>query len=287
MTPEELDALTADDDLTELFVGPRHLAGGGPDPDLAIRPLLDAGFSLQHSDEGNTHLDSPCRRVRVAWTPEGDDVGAWHVTAATLPMHLPQWKFVADMGIPFEAVAAFTTALAVELKARRGDFLRPRQGATLGWYPLVEAGWRDDIRSSEVMFTAPDGLAQLVVDRGPRSYAGEMSGGTKEWELEVGAGRIRDYATFTTGTPSQLIGAFTRALADPSPVARTRHCRSKSNLPHLSATRAITAGPETDPQRRAARSRTGWMGPAPTSSTVATTTTTVAMAEQPGRPRPR
>lgn len=288
MTPEELDALTAVDDLTELFVGPRHLAGGGPAPDLAIRPLLDTGFSLHHTDDGNTHLDSPCRRVRVAWTPEGDDIGAWHVTAATLPMHLPQWKFVADMDIPFEAVAAFTTALALELKAERDDFLWPPQGAAPGWYPLVEAGWRDDIRRNEATFTAPDGLAQLVTDRGPLSYAGEMSGGTKAWEFQVGAGRIRDYATFTTGTPKHLIGAFAQALVDPSPVARTRHCLSKSNLPHLTATHAITTGPETDPRRQAARSHTtGRTGPAPTSTTVTTTTTAVVVAGQPGRPRPR
>ncbi|MFE2864920.1 hypothetical protein [Embleya sp. NPDC059259] len=64
-TPEELDALTAHDNLEELFVSPRHLAGPRADGDEAIKPLLDAGWSHRYDDLGNLYVDSPCMRVRA------------------------------------------------------------------------------------------------------------------------------------------------------------------------------------------------------------------------------
>ncbi|MFE3197790.1 DUF317 domain-containing protein [Embleya sp. NPDC059237] len=260
MTPEELDALTAHDDLEELFVSPRHLAGSRADGDGAIRPLLNAGWSHRYDELGNVYVDSPCMRVRVAFTPEGDDIGLWHVTAATLPMHLPKWKMVADAQVPIEAVAGFTTALAASVTAEGDEFLVAPLGATPGWYPLSEAGWRERFIGTRATFVSPEGAAQLICNRSPSSYAGEMSSGPHAWDLVIGDGRYRDHATFTSDTPAHLIAAFSTALADPAPVPRTRRELPKEHLRYLTAALAITAdaGPESACATAAAsRSTTG------------------------------
>nr|WP_237535775.1 DUF317 domain-containing protein [Streptomyces sp. SID3343] len=198
-------------------------------------------------------------RVRVAFTPEGEDIGLWHVTAATLPMHLPRWKMVADARVPVEAVAAFTTALAASVAADGEEFLVAPLGATPGWYPLSEAGWRERIDDALAEFVSPEGLAHLVCNRSPSSYAGEMSSGPHAWDLEIGGGRYRDHATFTSDTPAHLIAAFTTALADPTPVPRTRRELPKEYLRHLTATpaghapaRANAAASRTTTNARAA-----------------------------------
>lgn len=257
MTPEELDALTAHDDLEELLVSPRHLAGSRGDGDGAIRPLLDAGWSHRYDDLGNSYVDSPCMRVRVAFTPEGEDIGLWHVTAAPLPMHPFKWKMVADAQVPVEAVAAFTTALAASVTADGDEFLIAPLGAMPGWYPLSEAGWREQIDHAVAEFVSPEGMARLVCNRSPSTYAGEMSSGPHAWDLEIGDGRYRDHATFTSDTPTHLIAAFTTALADPAPVPRTRHELPKAFLRYLTATPAVAAEDSPAPTRaNAAASRT-------------------------------
>lgn len=238
LTEEQLNAYTRDDNLRELLASPRYLAGTGIDLDTAIEPLTDAGFIPHRGPDGEVFLHSPCQRVRAAFLPESDDYGLWQVTAATMPMHLPVWKAVFDEGIPVEAVTAFTTGLAADYTAEHDGphgqpFLYAPFGATPGWYPLSQAGWRSTAGTSEASFHAPDGQAELTCRRGPLSYAGEMGPGPYAWHLTIGTSRVQTSATFTSGTPTHLIAAFTTALADPAPVIRNRHSLPLRHLSHL------------------------------------------------------
>lgn len=235
---EQLDAYTRDDDLRELHAAPRYLAGTGPDLDQVLAPLLAAGFSMLRGNDGEAFLHSPCHRITAAFVPEGDDYGLWHITVAagSMPGHLPLWKAVFDDGIPAEAVSAFTTALADELAGERRrtceaggpGFLFAPFAATPGWYPLGDAGWRSTATAHTVRLNSPDRQAEMVCTRSGLTYAGEMGPGPYAWHLHLGTGRYSQQATFTSGTPTQLVAAFTAALVDPAPAARTARRRGRS-----------------------------------------------------------
>ncbi|GAA4947636.1 DUF317 domain-containing protein [Yinghuangia aomiensis] len=257
VTAEQLDAYAREDELRELLVSPRYLAGTGLDLDMVIRPLADAGFAQLRGPDGEVFMHSRCHRIRAAFLPEGDDLGLWQVVVAagSMPMHLPLWKAVFDDGIPAEAVAAFTTALAADLAAEHDGpegrpFLYAPFGATPGWYPLGEAGWHSTADTHQAQFRSPDGQAELVCNRGALTYAGEMGAGPYAWELNVGSGRIVETATFTSGTPTHLIAAFTSALTNPTPVIRNRASLARRHLAHLTVRPVEPAAALPAPPRR-------------------------------------
>lgn len=259
MTPEQLAALAADDERRELHVTPRYLAGSGPEPEIAIEPLLTAGFTAHQADFG-CFLYSPCHRVRAAFLPEGDDAGLWHFTASRLPMHPPVWKAVFDDGIPFEAIAAFAEALAHSVTADLDGeepelFLRTTPWVAQVLEPLQTASWKPP-RDASARLASPGDLARLHLADHQVPYAKDMGRGPHSWNFEVGRGGAAAHVSFTAETPVHLIKAFATSLVDPTPVVRTRRQLPTRFLKHLTvveqevdrslaAARLLSAGAES------------------------------------------
>ncbi|UGQ10952.1 DUF317 domain-containing protein [Yinghuangia sp. ASG 101] len=246
MTPEELDALTKDQ-WRDLLVTPRYLAGTGADLDAALRPLFAAGFVHHIGDDGEVFAHSPCHRIRVAFLPENEEPGLWHVTASRSPVSPLDWKAVFDAEVPVEVVTAVTTAVIAELAAERGQRHLTLPVDTSVWRPLRAAGWQPaPARHNQTRLVSPDGYASFLCNRSEVEYGEEMGPGPYTWHASIGVGRITSDITFTGETPIHLVAACTAALADPAPVIRTRNSIRRYLLPHLDIRLAT---PEPEPGR--------------------------------------
>ncbi|MET8412061.1 DUF317 domain-containing protein [Streptomyces sp. NPDC005195] len=80
-----------DERWREYHVAPRYLAGSTFTGDPALRPLLDAGWKLNHDGMGNVYVNAPDQTVRLGYLPEGDDDALWKVTAYSDPFAMPRW----------------------------------------------------------------------------------------------------------------------------------------------------------------------------------------------------
>ncbi|RSO06990.1 hypothetical protein DMH18_26470 [Streptomyces sp. WAC 06783] len=213
----------------DVYVSPRHLASTTGCGDLALAPLLDLGWDLQHDDLGNVYVHAPDRRIRLGYLPEGEDDGLWRITAYTDPFGQPTWGACFNDSCPTEFVHAFTTALAAAYEQGPDAYLaRPVAGTNahepfLAVAPLVQQGWEIDRPRRDVFaIQAPDGLAALEFTAGALEPEAELSTRDARWQLWAGTSIDRPfwYATASTDTPVALLTAVTRCVAAPAPLPR-------------------------------------------------------------------
>ncbi|MFC9431435.1 DUF317 domain-containing protein [Streptomyces sp. NPDC056987] len=191
-------------DLVDVdFVAPRHLAGGG-DPAWVTVPLHRAcGWS--HGNDPlmpRVLLSSPDQRALLRLEPaNGLQWWALHHTAG---QGRPAWHMTFGGQTPVETVAAVTDALTDPATSLATD--------TDPYQPLLDAGWKP-ARGADGIFS-PDGKVQFehIVTEASDVWLATTTLGPSQKPLWQ--------AMFREHTPPVLISAFTRALADTSPVPR-------------------------------------------------------------------
>ncbi|MGW4345342.1 DUF317 domain-containing protein [Streptomyces sp. NPDC004690] len=191
------------------FVAPRYLAGGG-DPAWITVPLHRAcGWSHGHDPlMPRVILSSPDQKALLRLEPDPD--GQWWTLQHAATKDRPAWYASFGAHTPVEFIAAFTDALTA-----------PTADAPDAWdpmAPLYEAGWSPAFHHDRL--GSPDGTVRVELD--------QASGA---WRVTTALDHYRRplwQAHFGEHTPPSLITAFTTALADPNPVARTN---SASRLP--------------------------------------------------------
>ncbi|MFI9273984.1 DUF317 domain-containing protein [Kitasatospora sp. NPDC052896] len=207
----------------EYHVSPRYLAGPTFTGDPALRPLLDAGWNLNHDDLGNVYVNSPDQKLRLGYLPEGEDDALWQITAYSNAFAAPRWLVTYKDSAPTEIVTGFTTALAKAHAEGPDSYLADRGGdlAELNvGTPLVAAGWSHRFTAADVIFESPDGLAEVHLRRNHLDNAAEMAGNRERWLTLAGPPDQQWYATASSHTPPALVTAMNWALTDPAPVIR-------------------------------------------------------------------
>ncbi|MFE3645880.1 DUF317 domain-containing protein [Streptomyces sp. NPDC059169] len=184
------------------FIAPRHLAGGG-DPAWVTVPLHRAcGWSYGHDPlMPRVILSSPDQKALLRLEPDPD--GQWWTLHHAHQPDRPAWYASFGARTPVEIIAGFIDALT--------DPAAHHAASADPYEPLLDAGWmpapgRDGLVS-------PDGKAH--VERYVSATSGWATTTLSETEGPVWQARFGEHA------PPHLIAAFTRALADPSPLPRT------------------------------------------------------------------
>ncbi|MFK0156492.1 DUF317 domain-containing protein [Streptomyces sp. NPDC090493] len=226
--------MTSHDDLRaidgDVFVSPRHLASTTGVGDLALAPLADLGWDLDH-DLGNVYVNAPDGKVRLGYLPEGEDDGLWRINAYRDPFGEPTWGVCFNDRVPTEFVTAFTTALATAYQQGPDGYLaRPVSGSDehdpfLAVVPLLKGGWEiDRPRWGVFAIQAPEAFAGLEFTTGDLDAEAELTTREARWQLWAGTSIDRPvwYATASTDTPVALLTAVTACVADPAPLPRWR-----------------------------------------------------------------
>ncbi|WP_344447224.1 DUF317 domain-containing protein, partial [Kitasatospora nipponensis] len=191
--------------------------------DPALRPLLDAGWNMNHDDLGNVYVNSPNQKLRLGYLPEGEDDALWQITGYSHAFGAPRWLVTYQESTPTEIVTGFTTALAKAHTEGPDAYLadRGRDLAELNvGTPLAAAGWSHRYTAADLIFESPDGLAEVHLRRKHLNNATEMAGNQERWLTLAGPPDRRWYATATSQTPPALVTAMNWALTDPAPVIR-------------------------------------------------------------------
>ncbi|WP_405988389.1 DUF317 domain-containing protein [Streptomyces sp. NBC_00986] len=208
----------------DVLVSPRYLAGSNGSGEAGFAPV--AHWPHHHLDEGPCQLlvTSPDQRIRIGWF--GDDFELWKITAAEEAAPATRWTATFNHVTPAEIVAGLTSALVHDYAGAdpydgSGRFLA---SPSLYWVdavrPLIEAGWRRKATErGTVEIVAPDGQAGVLIDNRLSAWDDEN---VTLWAGPPGWG-TRAEAVFTARTPSHLIAATAAAMADPTPVIRSRH----------------------------------------------------------------
>ncbi|MFD3580867.1 DUF317 domain-containing protein [Streptomyces sp. NPDC058683] len=185
------------------FITPRHLAGGG-DPAWVTIPLHRACGWSDGSDPlmPRVLLSSPDRKALLRLEPDLDRQW-WNLHHAAQPDQ-PAWYASFGARTPVELIGAVTDTLtdpASTASAPSDPYAPLRQ---TGWSPYDDDG-----------FVSPD-KAAYVVRQGTPDDPGA-------WFVTVTLGLHKKvwHARFDEHTPTHLVTAFTAALADPKPIART------------------------------------------------------------------
>ncbi|MFC9331726.1 DUF317 domain-containing protein [Kitasatospora sp. NPDC057015] len=257
-------------------VTPRHIVGPGRDADRLITEFfLDRGWQ-----ENEDRLTRPCGRLGIHRPT--DTAHQWTVWGAQHRGAEIAWSLTVTTAIPPEILAATVVeaeAVLDEDPHTREPFVRGI--LALGVIPLARAGWTDDATPrGAVTFRPPDGYANALVNvpsalhelRGKPAAKVSSYGPNSYWEAE-----------FTAGTPSRILGAFTRELADPEPLVRTADFRDlRFTVKHVTIRPLI---PETDeqlsPAAQAARSRSTTPATTPAPASTAPSADTVHVAAEP------
>ncbi|MGW1143624.1 DUF317 domain-containing protein [Streptomyces sp. NPDC002454] len=252
-TPEEIDG--------DVFVSPVYLAGSTYTGDPALRPLLEAGFTIVDDDVANAYLASPDQKVHVGWLPEGEDDCLWRITGHERPLAPPQWLATFDHYTPVEVVAAFTTALAEDHTHGNNTSVHSRLGGAKAdpFLALMEAGWRVTHGPHVSSSQPPDRHALVSYSHGRMNHFDEINDQRARWTIGGGASGYSSewLGTFTTNTPTHLITATMNRLADPTPVPRYKEYLPERNrgAAHITPVKPPVPSP-LDIQRAAvARSR--------------------------------
>ncbi|GAA2678161.1 DUF317 domain-containing protein [Streptomyces aculeolatus] len=185
------------------FITPRHLAGGG-DPGWITVPLHRACGWSHGTDPlmARVILSSPDQRAVLRLEPDPDGQW-WTLHHAAEPDRRPAW------------CTSFGARTPVELIAPVTDMLTNPAGAASApsdpYEPLRQTGWSP----YDGGFVSPDGTAAVERsgppdDRGAWCLTVKLGGHQQVWQ-----------ARFSEHAPAHLITAFTAALADPTPIART------------------------------------------------------------------
>ncbi|MFD7550576.1 DUF317 domain-containing protein [Streptomyces sp. NPDC059816] len=208
----------------DVYVSPVYLAGSSYTGDPALRPLLEAGFTMVNDDLANAYLASSDQKVQVGWLPEGEDGCLWRITGHERPFTPPRWLATFDHYTPVEVVAAFTTALAEDDARGNHASVHGRPGGSKAdpFLALMEAGWRVTHGPYVSSSQPPDRLALVSYSHGRMNHFDEINDQRSRWTIGGGAsGYSSEWLdTFTTNTPTHLITATMSRLADPTPVAR-------------------------------------------------------------------
>ncbi|MBP5935447.1 DUF317 domain-containing protein [Streptomyces acidiscabies] len=192
------------------FITPRHLAGGG-DPAWITVPLHRACGWRQESTplRPRVRLSGPGNTARLWLDPLPD--GPWWTLTHAAGKDRPGWWAGFGARTPVELIAAVTDALT--------DPAPADDAPSDAYAPLRQAGWTPYGQHGLV---SPDETVSIN-SLGPREEA---------WGCFVTAELTCQtvwQAHFSRHTPERLLGAFTAALTDPDPVARTDDLHS---LPH-------------------------------------------------------
>ncbi|CAM5570051.1 DUF317 domain-containing protein [Streptomyces aurantiogriseus] len=186
------------------FVAPRHLAGGG-DPAWVTVPLHRAcGWSYSHDPlMPRVILSSPDQKglLRLEPAPERQ---WWNLQHAPEPDR-PAWYASFGARTPVEIIAAVTDALTDPSYAPASE--------TDPYEPLMMAGWTPAPDKDRLV--SPDGKAHVEHYVSATSDCWWATTTLSETQGPVWQARFGEHA------PPRLITAFTRALADPSPLPRT------------------------------------------------------------------
>jgi hypothetical protein len=210
-----------DERWREYHVTPRYLAGSTDSGDLALRPLLDRGWTLTHDELGNVYVTTPDQTVRLGYLPEGEDDALWKITAYSDPFAMPRWLVTFQDNTPTEIVAGFTTALAAAYTEGPNSYYGNSHLAALDvGTPLAAAGWSHSYGTADVSFHSPDGMAEVHLRRSRLDHSAEMTGHQERWLTLAGPPGNRWYATASSFTPEGLVAAMNTALTDPAPVIR-------------------------------------------------------------------
>jgi len=179
---------------------------------------------VDHDELGNAYVTAPDRTVRLGYLPEGRDDALWKIAAYPNPFGPPHWVTTFSDTTPTEIVTGFTSALAEKYAQGRGGYLQESRQVRDGYAPLAAAGWTMHSTFDYVEVTAPDEQAGLVYHRGRTDHMAELFGQQEKWTVWGGPEgyRSRWYGTHSTYTPVSLIAATTAAMADASPVVRSR-----------------------------------------------------------------
>ncbi|KUO04619.1 DUF317 domain-containing protein [Streptomyces caeruleatus] len=186
------------------FISPRHLAGGG-DPAWITVPLHRA-CGWRHGNDTlmpRVLLSSPDQTAHLHLEPNPDGQ-RWTLNHAP-EADRPAWYASFGARTPVELIAAVTDALTDPA---------PAANASCDPYePLQQIGWSPAATDNGLV--SPDGTAYVQ-----RLGSAEEPGA---WFITATLGPDRPVWQARLGehTPARLIAAFTAALADPAPVART------------------------------------------------------------------
>ncbi|MFD9715783.1 DUF317 domain-containing protein [Streptomyces sp. NPDC059076] len=189
--------------VEQVLVSPRALAGGG-DPGWVTVPLHRAGgWSHGHDPlQPRVLLSSPDQQVLLSLEPDPDDLMWWTVQHARTSTTRP-WYASFGARTPVEIIAGFTDAL-----------LQPHAApaAPEPYAPLLEQDWTHRPHVSGL--ASPDNLTTIT--HAPKKGSAGWLVTTRERRNGVPLWR----AFLGEHTPPHLIAGFTRALADPAPLAR-------------------------------------------------------------------
>ncbi|MFF5438826.1 DUF317 domain-containing protein [Streptomyces achromogenes] len=210
-----------DSDLStdgDVYVFPRYLAGDPGHADPSFTPVAHWPHLRPETGPCQLVVASPDHRIRIGWF--GDDWYPWVISAAEDPVSPARWTAQFNSVTPPEIVEGLTRALADEWAEDSDTFLtQPSVYWTTGVRPLLVAGWkRNPPRHGVVDIVAPDGLAGASIDIVTPDPDAET---VTLWAGPPGTA-TRAEAVFTARTPSHLIAATAAALADPTPVIRSR-----------------------------------------------------------------
>lgn len=213
--------------VEQALVSPRYLAGPG-DPAWVTVPLhRAAGWS--HANNPLTPrviLISPDRRTMLRLDPDPDD--SWWIIQHKSSSGSYAWWATFDARTPVELIGAFTDALTdpaiTDIHAdpykplRQADWSAAQDGAPQSVQPHLrrkDTTTRARPTTKDDSLTSPDGFARVEHFTGSNSST---------WFIETALSEDPEdlvwRAHFSEGTPSQLISAFTHALADPTPLRR-------------------------------------------------------------------
>lgn len=268
----------------DVYVSPVYLAGSTYTGDPALRPLLDAGFTIVHDDVANAYLSSPDQKVQVGWLPEGEDDCLWRITGHGRPFTLPRWLATFDHYTPVEVVAAFTTALAEDQAHDSSGSVQGGLGGAKAdpFLALMEAGWRVNHGPYVSSSHPPDRHALVNYSHGRMNHFDEINDQRSRWTISGGASGYSSewLGTFTTHTPTHLITATMNRLADPTPVARYKEHLPERNrsASHITPVKPPAPSPLDIQRTAAARSRSTGARPVLPAPTLVYRTTTAATA---------
>ncbi|MFI5795889.1 DUF317 domain-containing protein [Streptomyces sp. NPDC051677] len=191
------------------FVAPRHLAGAG-DPAWVTVPLHRAcGWSYGHDPlQPRVILSSPGQKARLRLEPDPD--GQWWTLHHAPERDRPAWYASFGARTPVESIAALTDALTDPAADAAVD---------VGPYePLMKAGWTP--LPDKDGLVSPDGKAHVEHYVSATSNCWWTTTLLSESQGPVWQARFGEH------TPLHLVTAFTRALADPSPLPHTGNALS-------------------------------------------------------------
>ncbi|MDH2388588.1 DUF317 domain-containing protein [Streptomyces sp. HNM0663] len=221
MSPDPFNEL---DPTQTVKVLPRHLAGPGPvDLRVAWPFPFDEDWALHQPDEGTAYATSPCLRLWTRFVPEPEKwgKGTWTIGANRVPLGPIYWQITFDATTPIELLHdVHVELLDLYLEDRYSDQEWLFEDATApheAYAPLFARGWSHDVKTDGTQtFLAREGLGgvrhryTIGGSGGPawRSWGGYPS--EPHWK-----------ATFSFGTPTTLVAAFTASLISTEPLHRT------------------------------------------------------------------